>query len=203
MEYRFTTDFDVGKKTAVNMSTLFNWFGCPNTIIEIGVYEGQTTLWLSDTLSEHNDSLKIFAIDPHVGSNDLEGINFGVVKSNFLYNVSVNQNKNIEYISKHSCKGLMDLIQSGVKADLIYIDGDHRAAGVLTDLVLAWQVLSVGGVIVCDDATSWKFTDKNGESSPHMCPRMAVESFVNCHWDRLKPLDLPVSGQTAFMKIKE
>lgn len=203
MTYKFTVNFNSDNKTVTNMTTLFGWFGCPSTIIEIGVYEGYTTFWLSDILTEHNDSLKIYAVDPHVGSNDLTEVDFNEIKSNFLHNLAVNSNKNVEYINKHSANGLIDLINAGVKADLIYVDGDHRAAEVLTDLVLSWQLLNMGGVIICDDSSSWRFVDKNGSCAPHMSPRLAIENFISCYWDRLKPLDLPVPGQTAFMKTQE
>jgi predicted O-methyltransferase YrrM len=185
------------------MSKIFSTFGCPNTIIEVGVYEGYTTFWMSDVLHQYNPDLKIYAIDPHVGSNDLTDVDFNEIKSNFCHNLQVNDKKNVEYISKHSNKGLIDLINQGTKAQLIYIDGDHKAAEVLTDLTLSWQLLDVGGVIICDDASSWVFTDKNGTSSPHMSPRMAIEMFISCYWDRIKPIDLPNGTQTAFMKIKD
>lgn len=203
MSYKFTIIFHGDNRTIDNMNNIFSAFGCPNTIIEIGVYEGYTTFWLSDMLHKFNQNLKIYAVDPHIGSSDLEGYDFNEIKSNFLHNLEVNEKKNVEYISKPSSDGLVDLIKQGIKADFIYVDGDHRAGGVLTDLVLSWQLLNVGGVIVCDDSTSWRFIDNNGTCSPHMSPRMAIESFISCYWDRLKPLDLPAPGQTAFVKIKE
>jgi hypothetical protein len=35
--------------------------------------------------------------------------------------------------------------------DLIYIDGDHSAQGVLRDLVLSWPLLLKSGVMICED----------------------------------------------------
>lgn len=203
MDYRFTVNFHGDDRTVHNMSKVFNTFGCPNTIVEVGVYEGYTTFWMSDILSNHNSDLKIYAVDPHVGSNDLTEVDFNEIKGNFCHNLEANENKNVEYVCKYSVDGLTDLIKDGVKADLIYIDGDHRAGEVLTDLVLSWKLLNVGGIIMCDDSTSWRFMDKNGACSPHMSPRMAIEMFIGCYWDRLTPIDLPIGTQTAFMKIKD
>jgi len=203
MTYRFTINFHGDDRTASNMSMIFNNFGCPSTIIEVGVYEGYTTFWMSDVLAGHNSDLKIYAVDPHIGSNDLDGVDFNKIKENFCYNLEANTNKNVEYVCKYSSDGLTDLIKSGVKADFIYIDGDHRAGEVLTDLVMSWKLLNVGGVIMCDDSTAWRFIDKNGACSPHMSPRMAIEMFISCYWDRLTPINLPIGTQTAFMKIKE
>ena len=203
MTYRFTINFHGDNRPINNMATIFNTFGCPNTIIEVGVYEGHTTFWMSDTLSKHNANLKIYAVDPHVGSNDLTNVNFNEIKANFCHNLEANENKNVEYMCKYSSDALTDLIKDGVKADLIYIDGDHRAGEVLTDLVLAWKLLNVGGTIMCDDSSTWRFKDENGACSPHMSPRMAIEMFISCYWDRLNPIDLPISGGTAFTKIKD
>lgn len=203
-DYRFSVDFDLNRSTIKNMIDIFEKNGCPNTIIEIGSFEGFTTFWLSDFLSQYNADLKIYAIDPHIGSNDLPDVNFEYIYHNFSHNLSVNKNKNVEHIQKFSNTGLIDLINRGVKAELIFVDGDHRAAEVLLDLTLSWQLLNLGGIIVCDDSTYWRYTDPVTNScAPHMSPRMAVESFIQCHWDRLEPINLPHNNQTAFRKIKE
>jgi cephalosporin hydroxylase len=203
MNYRFSSTFYVDNRAIENFNAIFSKFGCPKTIVEVGVYEGYTTFWFSSTLAEHNKDLKIYAIDPHVGSNDLTDVDFNFIRDNFCYNLEVNKDKNVEYLQKFSSEALVDLIKENVKADLIYIDGDHRASTVLSDLVLSWHLLNIGGVIICDDTNSWKFTDENGTSSPHMSPRMAVETFIACNWDKLNILQLPNSEQTAFVKIKE
>lgn len=80
MTYRFTINFHGDDRTASNMSMIFNNFGCPSTIVEVGVYEGYTTFWMSDVLAGHNSDLKIYAVDPHIGSNDLDGVDFNKIK---------------------------------------------------------------------------------------------------------------------------
>jgi hypothetical protein len=47
------------------------------------------------------------------------------------------------------------------------------------------------------------FEDSNGFAAPHMSPRMAVESFLQCNWNKIKIVKLPNSSQTALLKIKE
>ena len=183
-----------------NISMLINYYGVPNTIIEIGVFEGMTTFWMNDGLSPVNPNLKIYAIDPHVGSSDMSEDPV-TIQSNFAHNLSVTPYKNVEYIRKHSEQGLIDLINRGVQAELIYIDGDHKANAVLSDLVLAWKLLKRGGVLLCDDATHWKFTDKNNTQSAQMAPRMAIEFFIQCHWHEIHSIKVPDSWQTAFQKL--
>jgi predicted O-methyltransferase YrrM len=128
---------------------------------------------------------------------------FNVIKQNFLDNLATNKNNNITYIQKHSTDGLIDLINNNVKAEFMYIDGDHKASEVLTDLVLAWKILQVGGIILCDDTTTWRYTDKNGTQAAQMSVRMAVEMFIQCNWHKLNILNIPDGSQTAFIKTQE
>lgn len=200
--YKFSMDFNCGRGAIANITDFINKYGVPNTIIEVGVFEGSTTFWLSDQLTPYNSGLKIYAIDPHVGSNDMTE-DFNVVQQNFVNNLNECQHKNVTYIQKHSKDGLIDLINQKVQAELIYVDGDHKASEVLTDLVLSWQLLKVGGVILCDDTTTWRYTDKNGTQSAQMSVRMAVEMFIQCNWHKLNILSLVDGTQTAFIKIAE
>lgn len=200
--YKFSMDFNCGKGAITNVSHLVQTYGVPNTIVEVGVFEGSTTFWMSDQLSPYNKNLKIYAIDPHVGSSDMSE-DFNIVKQNFLDNLAINQNNNVTYIQKYSTNGLIDLINNKVEAEFIYIDGDHKASEVLTDLVLAWKILRVGGVILCDDTTTWRYTDSNGTQSAQMSVRMAVEMFIQCNWHKLNILNIPDGSQTAFIKTKE
>lgn len=86
---------------------------------------------------------------------------------------------------------------------MIYIDGDHRASQVLIDIVLSWQLLNIGGMILCDDSTDWKYEDEKGYAPAQMSPRMAIESFINCNWDKIKVIRMPNASQTAFIKNLE
>jgi len=47
----------------------------------------------------------------------------------------------------------------GATFDAIYIDGDHTAEGVLTDLAMAWPLLKVGGVLIFDDFAHPDYAD--------------------------------------------
>ena len=200
----FNHAYDKGNKSnggaKSNIEWLVNYYGVPSTIIEVGVFEGGTTFWLSEVLTPHNKNLKIYAIDPHVGSTDMDE-DPDAVQKNFAHNVSVCTYQNVEYIRKHSEDGLIDLINKGVEAELIYIDGDHKANAVLTDLVLSWKLLKKGGVILCDDAVHWQYKDKNGMKAAQMSPRMAVEFFIQCHWHELHLIKTQDSWQTAFQKL--
>lgn len=201
MNYKFSVDWYCGTGDQ-NFIYIFEKYGIPTNIIEIGCYEGWTTFRLSDNLTPMNHQLKIYAIDPHDYTNDLNET-IKSAKENFHYNLQTHQYKNVTHINKYSKDALIELIDEGVQAEFIYIDGDHRAHSVLEDLVLSWQLLKVGGVILCDDSIDWKFKDGNGTESAQMSPRMAIEMFIQCNWHRLNILRLPNYSQTAFMKVAE
>lgn len=200
--YKISMDFNMGRGAYQNITDIVNNNGIPNSIVEVGVFEGSTTFWMADNLTPHNKNLKIYAIDPHVGSNDMSE-DFNIVQSNFVSNLDECQYKNVEYIRKHSKQGLIDLINRGVQVEFAYIDGDHKAAEVLEDLVLTWQLLVVGGIVLCDDTTTWKYKDVNGTYSAQMSPRMAIEMFLQCNWHKIQILSLPDGSQTAFRKIAQ
>lgn len=200
-KYRFTMDFNCSGGSFANIAHLVNTYGIPNTICEVGVYEGSTTFWMADNLTPYNKNLQIYAIDSHNGSNDMPD-DFIEIKKTFEKNLLLNPYNNVTYINKKSEDGLIDLINKNVKFDFIYIDGDHRAGTVLTDLTFAWKTLNVGGVILCDDAATWKFIDKNNTASNQMSPRLAIETFIQCNWHKLNILALPYGTQTAFIKLQ-
>lgn len=212
-KYKFTQDFNLGLGGAKsNITKLVEYYGLPLTSIEIGCFEGGTTFWLAEsignTLSKKSlkENFKIYAIDPHDNSLDLSQ-DMKAVKRLFDYNLQVCPYKDsIEYMRKKSSEALVELISKGVKANLIYIDGDHTAAEVLSDLVLASQLLHPGGVLLCDDSVFWRHVPKNQEYAVHspveMSPRMAVESFLFCNWDMYKPVIIPDPSQTCLIKMR-
>lgn len=198
MTYKVT--WDMTPNAMINIDNIIRSNGVPSTIVEIGVYEGHTTFTMSDRFTPYNTNLKIYAIDPHVGSVEIEE-DPELIHSNFMYNLNECKQKNVEYIRKHSEDGLIDLINLGIRPEFIFIDGDHHASTVLTDLTLSFKMLVTGGIILCDDATDWKYTDKNGTAAAQMSPRLAVETFIACNWHKIQVVPLPNSGQTAFRKI--
>ena len=201
MKYKFTMNFSADGCTQRNIEYIISRFGLPNSILELGVYEGGTTFWLSEVLDRFSHDYVYYAVDPHFGSVDLGDADFNSVKANFLSNLKTYGKDTVKYLPVTSTEALVQFKTSGTYFDLVYVDGDHRASQVLTDLVLSWECIRPGGVILCDDATEWKFTDSNQSSPAQMSPRMAIETFIMCNWDRLNIIKLPDSAQTAFVKM--
>lgn len=194
-------DLDVKNITIKNFLNIFEKFGLPNCVVEIGCYYGKTTYQLVNIIAPTIPSLKYYAIDPYKNSLDIKE-NLEELHDIFIKNLNKFKFKdNIIFKRKTSFEGLVDLYSSKVSPQFIYIDGNHTSSVVLSDLVLSFEILQKGGVIFCDDSVTWKFVDENNKSDPQMSPRMAVDSFIMCNWSKLEVIDLPFCGQTAFLKL--
>lgn len=191
-------DLDYRHFTKGNIDHIFSVYGVPPTTLEIGVYVGGTTTWLIDNPNYDSFHHNHYCIDPFDQSDDV-GEDLNQIYDVFQQRLSSCHNASkVTHLRKKSFDGLIQLHNEGISPQFIYIDGDHKSATVLQDLVLSFELIPVGGTILCDD-TSWKY-DKN--DGAQYSPRMAIEMFISCNWDRITMIDLPHSGQTAFMKIK-
>ena len=203
MSNNYISTIDMGReRTRSNINFIFEKYGVPNTMIEIGCYEGITTCWVAEIGKIHNNKFKIYAIDPHTTINNNHAFDFDIIKRTFEYNISKSLG-NIVYINKYSYEGLVDLIQQKETAEFIFVDGDHTSAAVLEDMILSWRLLPVGGVMLCDDSIGWKWIDEKGNSPVQLSPRMGIEMFIQANWHKLELIHLPDSFQTAFVKLAE
>ena len=134
-EYRFTKDFWEKDhfENFKKISELFNSQKDESKFLEIGTYEGRTSTWLLDNIPNCNMTL----VDPDPGPY-------------FHYNFRWWFNsKHLRWIEKYSYEALVN--ERGNQYDLIYIDGDHNASGVLEDAILSWRLLKIGGILLFDD----------------------------------------------------
>jgi hypothetical protein len=129
-----------------------NWRdGRALTVVEIGSYERQSTLWTIANLLRHPDS-RIHCIDHFAGEIE-HGPDIGKsLRTRFDANVAQSADAAKAHVHQNlSRDGLMTLRQQGVQADFIYIDGSQQGLDVLEDLVLSFRLLKVGGIILYDD----------------------------------------------------
>ena len=182
--------------TQSSITTLIKKYGCPKVVIEIGVFEGNTTFNLTSSIISIVPEYKHYAIDPYGVSADLKADQISNAEALFRNNLENYEHKNhIEFMHMSSNDALLKLHARGVKADLIYIDGDHRAATVLEDLVLGFNLLQPNGIMLCDDCVSWR-SDRLQDN-----PKLAVDSFINCYWDRVAVEQLDNGFQIAIRKL--
>lgn len=185
-----------GDATPRNIMWLFQKYGVPRSTIEIGVFEGNTTFNMVQEVIQHYPEYRHYAIDPYGESDDLKDEVVSDAKALFLENLADFENRDsITFINDYSTPALLQLIRDNVQVDFIFIDGDHRASTVLDDLVLSFQLLKVGGVILCDDCTTWR------QEKLQNMPRLAVDGFIHSNIDRIEVLEVPSSFQVAFRKI--
>ena len=193
----FTRDW-FGRYTA-HWSELFASRGwhpeTPRTIIEIGSYEGRSALWMLENLLQHPDepaSLRRYL--PRSG------------KPRQLLAALRGQRPRLAARQQGHCLCL-DLAslpralrrRAATQADFIYVDGSHRAAEVLEDLVLAFHAIRVGGVIICDDYLKGAPAGDLTLGSP----KVAVDAFTTIYRDRLDiPWGQPLY-QLAMIKTAE
>ena len=166
----------------------------PKVTIEIGVFEGDSTFNIVNYLIQENPTYKHYAIDPFSQSENLKQEVVDKAKAQFKSNMV--EFPQVELIEKNSLDGLLELYNRNVKADFIYVDGSHFAKDVLSDAVLGFELLNIGGVMLFDDAVSWRYGSNIQDS-----PKIAIDSFIQCNWNRLKVLEMPNGYQTAILRV--
>jgi predicted O-methyltransferase YrrM len=99
-------------------------------------------------------------------------------------------------IEQDSTIAMSDMIKNNVKFDFIYIDGSHKCLDVMCDIIQAWELLDVGGILGIDDVT---WIPKENYTNFDV-PLDAVKLFYDKYCDRLKILE---NGYRLFVeKIK-
>jgi predicted O-methyltransferase YrrM len=153
--------------------------------LEIGVNQGRSAMWMIENILTH-PTAKLTGIDLFP-----EGTDF---KEKYLYNLNLSG-----YAQKATTiTGFSQVVLRTLPLnsyDIIYIDGDHRAAGVLADAVLCWDLLKPGGVLIFDDYL-W-FNERLPEE---LRPQIAVDSFITAYRNSL---EVTHRGYQLFVKKRE
>ena len=122
----------------------------PLRLLEIGSYEGGSSVWFIRYMLSHSQSL-LTCIDPW-SPEVCEGMNHSLAYDTFMANIALtNKASQVRVIRNDSMLALANLLVDGETFDFIYIDGSHLLADVIADLALSWQLLAVGGVLAIDD----------------------------------------------------
>lgn len=159
----FTTDWFSGNIPAISQSLeLLGPASKVRRILEIGSWEGRSTLWLLG----HCPCATIACVE-HQGSGSLFGL-----EARFRNNVK----KYADRVFVH--RGISGDTLFGVGApgsfDVAYVDGSHASCDALTYIVLSFQLLRPGGLMLIDDYGG----GDPGNLLP-TSPRPAVDAFLN------------------------
>ena len=160
---------------------IFHEFG-PTTMLEIGVYRGQTiSLWSLIGNIERKTGFEIWGLTPlinagdSVSSYDLFDYRSDIetnhkkfnLRSPNLFEAFSNQKEGIEFVSQKVW-------------DMIYIDGSHELEIVRQDVVLAANNLKRGGILVMDDASLYSAYNPSSISfAGHPGPSIAATEIEN------------------------
>lgn len=134
----------------------------PKIIIEVGSWKGRSAIRMAQ-LTEMIGT-RIYCVDTWLGSLEHMMEETGrkyewplshghpLLYWQFLLNVKFSGVEDrITPIVNTSMTGASYLYKNGVRAEMIYIDGDHTADGCYRDLMAYWELLTPGGVIFGDD----------------------------------------------------
>ncbi len=107
--------------------------------LEVGVFEGLTTLWFLKNILTHKTSRA-----------DLVDNFYDSETAYMIPNLKKAKVYDRCRILKGSSHDVLRTLKKN-QYDIIMVDGAHRAVDVIQDLVLAWPLLKVGGYMLIDD----------------------------------------------------
>jgi predicted O-methyltransferase YrrM/SAM-dependent methyltransferase len=157
----------------------------PRQVIEIGSYEGRSTVWMIENLLT-GEGASVIAIDAWAEGAEIDQRGMEEVEQRFDRNMAIAKqrcpNVHIDKRKGTTPQVLSELMVKGLqgKVDFIYIDGGHHASDVLVDLVLGFQLCRVGGLIFCDDYL-WEMSRAITET-----PKLAIDSFLTCYRHKVR-----------------
>lgn len=175
----FTTDWFSGNIPAISQSLAQL---CPaaqvHRILEIGSWEGRSTLWFL----EHCPCATVACVDTFEGGDEHQGSASLVgLEARFRNNVA----KYADRVIVH--RGVSGDALFGVGApgsfDVAYVDGSHTSWDALTDIVLSFQLLRPGGLMLIDDYGG----GDPGNLLP-TSPRPAVDAFLHIMQSKISVL---------------
>ena len=184
----------------------------PTKILEIGSFEGRSTVWMVEYCSiAAAGDIEIHCVDSwgggieHQKGGQIE-TSMPDVEKRFDRNIEIAREKTPHRVDIIKRKSFSNLALAGLIAegkseyfDLVYIDGSHQAPDVLTDAVMAFQVLRVGGIMIFDDYL-WSM-DTPGAQDVLKMPKPAIDAFMNIFQRKMNIFMGAPIGQLYTRKI--
>ncbi len=121
-----------------------------HNILEIGCYEGLSSVFFADNLLSHNEST-LTCVDPfmNIDTNDHSKFLQNNEEANFDYNI--NKCKNSDKITVHKITSDEFFKSNSQTYDFIYIDGCHEPDFIQRDMENAFKILRLDGIMWMDD----------------------------------------------------
>ena len=138
----------------------------PDLIIEVGTWKGASAINMAQLMRQEGIDGAVICVDTWLGSllhrrdaklrSSLHLKNgYPSIYFEFLSNVvAAGLTNNILPIPQTSTNAYLWLKENSVQAPLIYIDADHDAVNVYSDISNYWELVSPGGALFGDDFVS-------------------------------------------------
>ena len=160
---------------------LSKFVGQPNlNFMEIGSYEGRSCLWLLENVLT-DPSSKITCLD-WFWDQAYHQKNGKSLEDSFHENLHGYLDRISVYCGR-SFDSLLKLQNKQIIYDFIYIDGSHEQIDVLNDMMLSFQLLKVGGLMVMDD---YHYKTQGMKEDPSI----AIDAFLNVYNKKIKVIYL-------------
>lgn len=150
-------------------------------ILEIGTYTGTSLIKFVQNIPNSRG----IGIDLWQSYNEntlLSKMDNFDIKGSFYKNIkTAGLNNRIKCIQMDSKKALIYFLKDKVSFDFIYVDGSHLLLDAYTDIILAWEILEKGGIMIIDD---YLYKQNEVLNSPFE----AVNHFLNLYKETYKLL---------------
>lgn len=129
----------MGAHTQIWRNTLCQFVGKHCHALELGSYEGRSAIWFVENILTHELST-ITCVDGFFGSE---------YPPKYYKNIVVSG----AYKKIVTLRGDTHEVVRGIRKsfDFIYIDADHHAWPVVSDIASCWPLLKIGGIMILDD----------------------------------------------------
>jgi predicted O-methyltransferase YrrM len=172
MNYKFTKNWfnDSGIKKEIQKFIISENI---NKILEIGSFEGQSSVFFSDNLLNNKNSFLV-CVDPFFDSGTVNGITTLYVnkdvKNRFLNNIS--KSKNFNKITHECTTSDNFFLENKIRFNFIYIDGCHNPEYVKRDVNNSFKILEKNGILWMDDYLYGHRKEHNGR------PKDVIDQFL-------------------------
>jgi hypothetical protein len=143
----------------------------PINILEIGSYEGRSSVWFINNYLNEEGS-KITCIDPHLLEDPTSPLT-NETQKNFLHNISKSKYpEKVTYLQNKTKDVIFTLSD---EFDFIYVDGSHLSFDIMFDLVTCWNLLKKDGIMLMDDYGA------RNEDKIWVSPNHTINNFLLLH----------------------
>jgi predicted O-methyltransferase YrrM len=120
------------------------------TVLEIGCFEGLSSVFFADNLLNNINS-KMICVDPflNITDNDHKQFLSNNEELNFDYNISICNNSDKITVKKISSDEFFE--KNSLRFNFIYIDGSHECSFITRDMENSFNVLDKNGIMWMDD----------------------------------------------------